>query len=530
MCKLLLCLLLILHYPPSKGFLPSSSLIGKKSFASRPEIIRFVLKRSTEADQTDGTEISKAITALEDLVEQQKADLRATEQLIKVVRERDALDPETQSTAASLLAGFDYGFVSRSEGQTTKLQGGLALDGLRYGGPPANVLTLGSLQFVRNWEAIQGEYKDEEDVELTEKQEELQAQLEKLTLNSTKIWEREFADGDIEAPLIIKIPYLAVCFLLDVVFEGRYVPSRFFLLETVARMPYFSYISMLHLYETLGFWRRSADMKRVHFAEEINEYNHLLIMESLGGDHPWWVRCVAQHSAIVYYFVLCLLWAISPSLSYRFSELLETHAVNTYGVFLDDNVQLLQQLPPSMAAVEYYTFGLSDAFYAEFQTSGKKVSCNFVRRVPALSYRYISTQQFFSPKPRKPGANMRSLYDVFSAIRADETDHVNTMQACLDPQATVRTPSLERKVIAGLAFVAVISALVSTGDIGTIADMDTAAENVASADMGIDAAAAGAAFAGSAMAENEEFASLAFVEGTRRVIVQVLETLARFFL
>ena len=25
-------------------------------------------------------------------------------------------------------------------------------------------------------------------------------------------------------------------------------------------------------------------MKRIHFAEELNEYNHLLIMESLGGD------------------------------------------------------------------------------------------------------------------------------------------------------------------------------------------------------------------------------------------------------
>jgi hypothetical protein len=64
-------------------------------------------------------------------------------------------------------------------------------------------------------------------------------------------------------------------------------------------MPYFAYITMLHLYETLGFWRRSADVKRIHFAEEINEFNHLLIMESLGGDQRWWVRFLAQHSAIV---------------------------------------------------------------------------------------------------------------------------------------------------------------------------------------------------------------------------------------
>ncbi len=95
--------------------------------------------------------------------------------------------------------------------------------------------------------------------------------LKQLTLNSTAIWERERSRGEIVAPLIIKVPYLVLCYMLDVVFEGRYVPSRFFLLETVARMPYFSYIAMLHLYESLGFWRRSKDVKRVHFAEEWNE-------------------------------------------------------------------------------------------------------------------------------------------------------------------------------------------------------------------------------------------------------------------
>lgn len=31
--------------------------------------------------------------------------------------------------------------------------------------------------------------------------------------------------------------------------------QRFWFLEMVARMPYFSYITMLHLYETFGWWR-----------------------------------------------------------------------------------------------------------------------------------------------------------------------------------------------------------------------------------------------------------------------------------
>lgn len=46
------------------------------------------------------------------------------------------------------------------------------------------------------------------------------------------------------------------------------LPQKFWVLETVARIPYFSYISILHLYETLGWWRQGAELRKVHFAEE----------------------------------------------------------------------------------------------------------------------------------------------------------------------------------------------------------------------------------------------------------------------
>jgi hypothetical protein len=65
---------------------------------------------------------------------------------------------------------------------------------------------------------------------------------------------------------------------------------------------------------------------------------------------------------------------------------------------------------------------------------------------------------------------MSSLYDVFCAIRADEGDHVSTMQACLDPEATLRSPSLEKRVLAGLALAAAVGYLVSTGDFVDITD------------------------------------------------------------
>jgi hypothetical protein len=37
--------------------------------------------------------------------------------------------------------------------------------------------------------------------------------------------------------------------------------ARFYALENIARMPYFSYLSVLHLYESLGWWRKSEYLK-----------------------------------------------------------------------------------------------------------------------------------------------------------------------------------------------------------------------------------------------------------------------------
>jgi ubiquinol oxidase len=347
----------------------------------------------------------------------------------------------TSSIIASVASGVDYGYTSRSEGcrseaikkQTSSQSSTDArFDGY---GPPGNIFTLGSQQFMRNLRAMIGEYTDETNnpTILTSYQRELQSQLHLLTLNSTAIWERERQRGPIIAPYLIKIPYYALCYLLDIVFEGRNVFSRFFLLETVARMPYFSYITMLHLYETLGFWRRSADIKRIHFAEEWNEFHHLLIMESYGGDQQFWVRFLAQHSALAYYLVLCILWMLSPSLSYKFSEMLETHAVDTYGQFIDENETLLKGLPPSLVALEYYTIGLTDPMFGEYQTAS------------------VMDPQLSGGGVRKSGTNMQSLYDVMVAIRNDESDHVHTMANCLDPKVAVLSPALEGRVLTGIA-------------------------------------------------------------------------------
>jgi ubiquinol oxidase len=147
------------------------------------------------------------------------------------------------------------------------------------------------------------------------------AKLSQLVLSNEAIWQRELSRPPVRAPWVILGPYYLLCLLLDGLFSGQPI-SRFYFLEVVARMPYFSYITMLHTYETLGWWRRSSEVKRVHFAEEMNELNHLLIWESLGGDQDWRVRFLAQHSAIAYYFLLIALWIASPSIAYNFSELM----------------------------------------------------------------------------------------------------------------------------------------------------------------------------------------------------------------
>ena len=59
---------------------------------------------------------------------------------------------------------------------------------------------------------------------------------------------------------------------------------------------------------------------------------------------------------------------------------------------------------------------------------------------------------------------MKTLYDVFSAIRDDEGDHVSTMKACLDPSVAVNSPSIEKQLLVGGAVFATAAYFLSTGE------------------------------------------------------------------
>lgn len=173
-------------------------------------------------------------------------------------------------------------------------------------------------------------------------------------------------------------------------------------MRAVARIPYFSYVSILHLYESLGWWR-ACELRKIHNAEEWNELHHLLMMESLGGNARWSDRFLGYHVAIVYYWLLIAVYIASPRIAYQFMELLEAHAVDTYSTFAKINQERLKLLPAPAVAQSYYVTGdlyLFDDF------------------------------QLRSPGTRRPPCD--NLYDVFTNICEDEAEHVKTMRACQD--------------------------------------------------------------------------------------------------
>jgi len=200
-------------------------------------------------------------------------------------------------------------------------------------------------------------------------------------------------------------------FVINTLYRNRPYP-RFYVLETVARVPYFAYMSVLHLYETLGLWRK-ADWLKIHFAESWNELHHLLIMESLGGNSQWIDRFIARHTALVYYWIIVAIYMANPRAAYHFMELVEQHAYHSYDGFLKDREIELKDQPAPPVAIDYYRDG--DLYmFDEFQTGVRAES-------------------------RRP--TIDNLYDVFLNIRDDEQEHVKTMSACQQDDARIALKS-----------------------------------------------------------------------------------------
>ena len=82
--------------------------------------------------------------------------------------------------------------------------------------------------------------------------------------------------------------------ILDFLYKGRDY-QRFWVLEEIARAPYFAFLSVLHFRESMGL--RGPDhlyLMREHFDQSVNETEHLEYMESKGGNAYWIDRFLAS--------------------------------------------------------------------------------------------------------------------------------------------------------------------------------------------------------------------------------------------
>jgi hypothetical protein len=127
--------------------------------------------------------------------------------------------------------------------------------------------------------------------------------------------------------------------IINFLYEGLPI-ERFWVLETVARAPYFAFLSVLHLRESLGL--RSSEhilLMKEHFEQTLNETEHLEEMEKRGGSDCWVDRALAYHLVLVYYWVMVFYYALFPKSAYHLNAKIEYHATETYLNYLWKNPQ-----------------------------------------------------------------------------------------------------------------------------------------------------------------------------------------------
>ena len=122
--------------------------------------------------------------------------------------------------------------------------------------------------------------------------------------------------------------------ILDFLYRGRDY-QRFWVLEEIARAPYFAFLSVLHFRESMGL--RGPEhlyLMKQHFEQSVNETEHLEYMESRGGNLYFIDRFVAKHLVLIYYWSNVVYYWLAPRLAYHLSYEVEIHAAETYAKFL----------------------------------------------------------------------------------------------------------------------------------------------------------------------------------------------------
>ena len=125
--------------------------------------------------------------------------------------------------------------------------------------------------------------------------------------------------------------------IIDFLYRGRDY-QRFWVLEEIARAPYFAFLSVLHFRESMGLRGPDhIDLMLQHFEQSINETSHLEYMESRDGNRYWIDRAFARHLVLIYYWVNVAYYWVAPRSAYHLSYEVEVHAATTYAKYLADN-------------------------------------------------------------------------------------------------------------------------------------------------------------------------------------------------
>ena len=122
--------------------------------------------------------------------------------------------------------------------------------------------------------------------------------------------------------------------IIDFLYKGRDFP-RFWVLEEIARAPYFAFLSVLHFRESMGLrGPEHLELMKEHFEQSVNETEHLECMERRGGNTYWVDRAFARHLVLIYYWVNVVYYWLAPRAAYHLSREVELHAVHTYCEYL----------------------------------------------------------------------------------------------------------------------------------------------------------------------------------------------------
>jgi hypothetical protein len=125
--------------------------------------------------------------------------------------------------------------------------------------------------------------------------------------------------------------------VIDFLYRNRPI-QRFWLLETIARAPYFAFLSVLHLKESLGLRGDThLYLMKEHFEQTVNETEHLEEMEARGGSKYWIDRVFAYHLVLLYYWIMVIYYLLNPVSAYHLNSGIEYHATETYLSYFLEN-------------------------------------------------------------------------------------------------------------------------------------------------------------------------------------------------